>query len=84
MKTLIKCDKCGSLNVDEMEVPRPPPEPVKPTILTMDQYIERNKSTSSFIYSSSTMCVGTSRMRRMKLHCFDCGHEKEWEQIQYI
>jgi len=83
MKILIKCDKCGSLNVDEMEVPRPPPEPVKPTIYTMDEYIKNNKSASAMTYVISS-CSGTSRMRRMKLHCFDCGYEKEWDQVQYI
>lgn len=86
MKTFIKCEKCGSLNVDEIVLPNPPPEPQKPTILSMDGYISQNKSKSTSFYQGSTsgdICIETERHQKMKLHCFECGFEKEWTKTVY-
>jgi len=62
----IKCDKCGSLNVEKVRLN---PSKIEPK--TMSEYIKQPK------FSSMTLEV---RYHKYALQCLDCGHRVEyWE-----
>jgi len=81
-KVLIKCDKCGSTKVIDEEK-----EEIKITVLSMDEYIERNKFywmvENAFKARPEVAIIGTSYGQTRILRCEDCGHEKEYFRVVY-
>ena len=85
-KIIVKCEKCGSVNVYIMKMPDPPPKPEPPRVISMKQHVKENKSVSEspFIFQSSDTAVrGTSHIRKMIIQCGDCGYKIEWDQVVY-
>lgn len=80
VQTLIVCDKCGGIKVQDLV------RPVEPTVkkVTMDEYIEANKSRFAMNYGwgdISPFCSGTSHIEARRLKCLDCGFTKDYEQV---
>ena len=79
-RILIRCDKCGSTNVVDKEVKEQP----KIVVLTMDEYMEKNKARSLFPFSTQFVGItGVSHMEKRVLRCRDCGNTRVWEQVVY-
>ena len=75
-KTLVKCDKCGSTNVVEEDASE-----IKVIVLTMDEYIEKNRSSSMF--GKLVPTTGTSHMEKRILHCQDCEYTRLYDKVFY-
>ena len=65
-KTLIKCDKCGSTNVEETLIDPPRPEPQ-----TMTEWMNRPK------FPRATLEI---KYYKYALTCLDCGYRVEYWQ----
>lgn len=76
IRTLIKCDKCGSTNVSDEEI-----REVKENIVTMDEWIKKHKTRSNIAYGTSTF--GVSHGEKRRLVCKDCGFVKEYNVVVY-
>jgi predicted nucleic-acid-binding Zn-ribbon protein len=73
----IKCDKCGCTNVvDELE------EELKVSVLSIEEYIKKNRSESIFGFGLSQM-TGVSHMDKRRLRCPDCGHTILYDKVIY-
>lgn len=79
-KILIRCDKCGSTRVSDSLHEEPP----KITVLTMDEYIAKNKSRSIMDFNLDLNKIqGVSHMEKRVFQCLDCGYQRLWDQIVY-
>ena len=82
-ENFIKCDECGGINVvDEEKVEEEP----KKLILSMDEYIEKNKSYWMFgecVKPDIRPFVGTSYGGTRILRCRDCGFTREYFRVVY-
>ena len=73
-KTLIRCEKCSSTNVKDVLFEEP-----KVIVLTMDEYIEKNKSRGVTHFIEGDMLLG--RTEKRLLICSDCGYQRAWDQV---
>ncbi|MCJ7634942.1 hypothetical protein MUP77_21455 [Candidatus Bathyarchaeota archaeon] len=79
-RILIKCDKCGSTRVSDSVLEEPP----KITVLTMDEYIAKNKARSVMDFMKDIDKIqGVSHMEKRVFKCLDCGYERLWDQLVY-
>lgn len=78
IRTLIKCDKCGSTNVSDEEI-----REIRENVVTMDEWIEKHKTRSAYISGSGVCFVGVSHSERRRLVCKDCGFIKEYDVVVY-
>jgi len=82
-KAFIKCDKCESINVVDEETVEEEPRKL---ILSMDEYIERNKFFWMFgevLTLDMTQFTGTSYGKTRVLRCRDCGFTREYFRVVY-
>lgn len=79
-KFIIKCSRCGNMNVDLFEVMSPMLIETQ-KVVDMDEYIKLNRSKDETPFS--TVYARVSHMGKMMLKCRDCKLEKEWDQVHY-
>ena len=79
IRTLIKCDKCGSTKVNDEEI-----REIQEKTVTMNEWIKNHKTRSAYNFvSTNTSFVGTSHGERRRLVCTDCGFTKEYHVVVY-